>query len=1201
MLASHVKTYTLTDHIREKAMWVGSRRPLKIANLAGASPDGRVVPILNNHTPAALGCINEILVNAVDHAVECQVLNKPPVTRIDLTYDEAGVFTCRNDGPCIQLQSHAEFSREKGRPVLTPEVVFCYPLSGTNMTKADDSIKGGVNGLGGKIANLNSALFVVSIQDGVAAYRLVCRDCMRTIEPPQHGAAPDAQIFTEVSMYLDYAGLGYGQLTTDRRTEFELWLRLRAMQCAAYLGGRVQVVFNGQPMGVRNAHELAICYLSHYAPKTASEALLITTSLKSTDPKFKQYPWDVALVVSPEIKSFKSVTIVNGVPTSSGAHISRIRKMIAEDGTKDVRKMLEDRNISIADATTNVFVIILAPIPGADWSGQSKDQLSYNESDLQSFSFSRDFIKQLVPMLTSMVMTKLGKKEKKNNTRKKIDARRYMPALTLGQSATLCAVEGDSAKAMFVDGLGFGNTKTGQPSMRNYGIVTLNGVPMNAYRNIVKIPTAGGGTQIIRKQCLIDNVTYQTFEQAMGLVHGCTYENPLDLASLNYGQIVVCVDQDLDGAGKILGLFVTYLYTFWPALFRHGIVRWFMTPVIRVFPKGSNTAVAEFYHDSVFKEWWAPADAETRKKFQVTYYKGLGSHDSPDVERMFANFSEMCVRISADEQTQPLIDIYYGEAASERKKLLSTPAADVTAAEFAQLLAARVVTCAWLFNTYSKAYKLDALMRQIPHIIDGLNLAKRKSLYGAEMFFENRSEKVKVNTLAGYIICNCAYEHGEDPLNHSLQGGAQTFNGARIHPLYIGYGQFGSRLEGGSDASAARYVSIALNKKFTSKLFPAADRPLLEYVEQEGEEVEPRYYVPILPYVLLDHGNNPSEGWRYASWARDIRHVAQAVVNCIGSDFNPADERHMGWLQQQPLPLCIQGYSDRLKFGVRNGKMHTFGHYDYDTHACEFIITELPMRVWNSSYIKMLTEHEFRSTVIKSVKDLSNNTNINIRVKLKGPASLEEIYKKYSKCDDPYREFLGLHASLQPFLNYINTDGSVIGMEGEEYYRVIAEWYPVRKAYYAHRLEREKALMELHIAMEEEVLRFIPLAAVLDFNKKTDRASAIAVLEEHQFKPFNSGALRRPGKGRAEAVRRKVMDCAANRYDYLFDLKQGDLTQCAVQKRQARLEERRQKLDALNAKLAERPFAGASLWVQEIHALVDATEKAHAKGGWKNM
>lgn len=1190
--------------MKEKTMWIGYKYKTKISHLAGALQNGSVVPILSDHTPAALGCLNEILVNAVDHAVECRMKKTPrQVTYIDLKYDETGMFTCRNDGPCIQLKQHDGFTKQDGRQVLIPEVVFCKPLSGTNMTKDKDSIKGGVNGLGGKLANMHSAIFIVRVQDGTYLYVLKCEQRMDVIHPAQLTQAPSADIFTEVSMYLDYAALDYGQLSVPTRDEFMIWLRLRAMQCAAYLGDTVKVYFNGQHMHVPNALALAQYYLPMYAPKSPKEALVLSTQLKSTDPRFKKHPWDVAVVVSPEIRSFKCVTIVNGVPTASGVHIKKLKKMIAEEGTKEVHKLLEDRQVSVMDATSSMFIIILAAIPGAEWSGQRKDELSYRDKDLDSFSLPRDFLKQLAPVVTQAIMARLGKKEKKASAAKaKVKPDKYTPAQLLGPGSTLCVSEGDSAMGMVEDGLGYGKSKVGQPSVRNFGIISLRGVPINALRNVVTVDTAGGKKQTIRKQKLVDNKTFQSFEAAMGLRHDYTYETQAEINTLKYGRIVACVDQDLDGAGKILGLFITYLYTFWPALFRNEMVYWFMTPVIRVFPKGNEKdPVAEFFHESSYREWWSQVAGEQKKKLHTEYYKGLGSHDDPDVLRMFSNFESMCVRIIMDEHMPAMIQTYYGEDASARKQILATPAEPVKSEYIQQILASRAVPCSWIFATYCKSYKLDALLRQIPNVIDGLNLAKRKSLYCAEKYFANRNDKVKVNTMAGYIICNGAYEHGEMSLNDTLQKLPQDFAGARLMPLFIGFGQFGSRKKGGHDAAQPRYVSIKLNKKLTKEVFPLADLPLLDYVEQEGEEVEPKYYVPVLPYVLLDHGSNPSEGWRYASWARDVNGIANAVKACIEGDFQPDSEAHMEWLRKQELPLCVHGYSPQLSFGMRNGKLHSFGYYTYDQVSATFIITELPMRVWNQNYIDSLMEDEFRSSVIKDIVDYSNNREITIKVQLTGPEALNAIYAKYEKADDPYREFLRLHASLQPFLNYINTDGAVKSLEGEDYHGVIAAWYPIRKSYYKHRLEREEALEKLHIEAEEEILRFLPLAAQFDFGKKKDKAAAEKILEENNFKKFNIGALRRPGKGRADVVRQRVLDNPSDPYSYLLELRQGDMMTSEQDKRKTKLRARQECLAEIQKHLAEKPFPGASTWRDEIDSLLAVISRARAKGGWKEL
>ena len=64
-------------------------------------------------------------------------------------------------------------------------------------------------------------------------------------------------------------------------------------------------------------------------------------------------------------------------------------------------------------------------------------------------------------------------------------------------------------------------------------------------------------------------------------------------------------------------------------------------------------------------------------------------------------------------------------------------------------------------------------------------------------------------------------------------------------------GQFGTRLMGGKDAASARYIYTRLDP-MARALFHEADDALLDYLNEEGQVIEPKWYVPLIPTVLVN-------------------------------------------------------------------------------------------------------------------------------------------------------------------------------------------------------------------------------------------------------------------------------------------------------------------------------------------------------------
>ena len=148
--------------------------------------------------------------------------------------------------------------------------------------------------------------------------------------------------------------------------------------------------------------------------------------------------------------------------------------------------------------------------------------------------------------------------------------------------------------------------------------------------------------------------------------------------------------------------------------------------------------------------------------------------------------------------------------------------------------------------------------RSIPSLCDGLKPSERKILYGC--FKRNLKEEVKVAQLIGYISEHSAYHHGEQSLAMTIVGMSQNFVGKNNINLLIPIGQFGTRNMDGKDCASARYIYTTLNK-VTRHIFNSNDFPLMNYIIEEGQKIEPNYYLPIIPMILVNGSEGIGTGW----------------------------------------------------------------------------------------------------------------------------------------------------------------------------------------------------------------------------------------------------------------------------------------------------------------------------------------------------
>ena len=142
--------------------------------------------------------------------------------------------------------------------------------------------------------------------------------------------------------------------------------------------------------------------------------------------------------------------------------------------------------------------------------------------------------------------------------------------------------------------------------------------------------------------------------------------------------------------------------------------------------------------------------------------------------------------------------------------------------------------------------------------MDGLKTSLRKILFAA--FKKNLTTEIKVAQFSGYVSEHSCYHHGEASLNGAIVGLAQNFVGSNNINLLIPAGQFGSRNKGGDDSASERYIFTQLNR-ITRSIFPQTDDAILKYLNDDGTPVEPIFYAPIIPMILVNGSKGIGTGF----------------------------------------------------------------------------------------------------------------------------------------------------------------------------------------------------------------------------------------------------------------------------------------------------------------------------------------------------
>ena len=230
--------------------------------------------------------------------------------------------------------------------------------------------------------------------------------------------------------------------------------------------------------------------------------------------------------------------------------------------------------------------------------------------------------------------------------------------------------------------------------------------------------------------------------------------------------------------------------------------------------------------------------------------------------------------------------------------------------------------------------------RSIPNLVDGLKTSLRKILFTA--FKRRLTNEIKVAQFSGSVSEISCYHHGESSLNGAIVGMAQNFVGSNNINLLEPRGQFGTRLQGGDDSASERYIHTNLNK-LTRSLFPEADDGVLKYLDDDGTPVEPIYYAPIIPMILVNGSKGIGTGFSTDIMCYDpvtiIEYVEKSMNNNEGKPkLVPYYEGFKGTISQ-----------------IDDSKWLFKGCYEIISNK-EVRVTELPIGTWTDDYKKYIED-----------------------------------------------------------------------------------------------------------------------------------------------------------------------------------------------------------------------------------------------------
>ena len=341
-------------------------------------------------------------------------------------------------------------------------------------------------------------------------------------------------------------------------------------------------------------------------------------------------------------------------------------------------------------------------------------------------------------------------------------------------------------------------------------------------------------------------------------------------------------------------------------------------------------------------------------------------------------------------------------------------------------------------------------LRKVSSYVDGLKNTSRKILH--TVLEKNITTETKVSQLASKVAEFTEYLHGD--CSGVIVSMAQNYPGTNNLPLLAREGQFGTRFK--NEAAASRYI-YTQKEKYLDKIFNKEDNKVLIQQEFEGTMIEPRFFVPNLPLLLINGSMNCiTPGFRQHILPRN----KDELVEYIKLKITGKDVSH---LKLEPYFVNFKG---SIKTGESIGKWCIEGKF-VRLSATNLRVTELPVTFDLVGYKKVLQSLVDAKT-INSFKDKSEGDDFNFEIsaplaftKLSDEKILDKLklIKKESEqynCIDEFnrmRLFEGIHDIL------------------DAYIRIKLEYTNKRKNYYLDKLKDK---------MSEEASKYIFIKSIND-------------------------------------------------------------------------------------------------------------------------
>ena len=1090
-------TYIGDVKIQKEMMWVY------------CSQTDKIVEKEINYSPGLYKIFDEIIVNAGDRVQEDKTCN---IIKVTINSD-TNTISVWNNGLGVPVKMHQEHN------LYVPSLIFGELLTGSNYDDDRERTTGGRNGYGAKLANIYSTFFSVETVDSDEKLKFYqeFKNNMSIKEKPKITAlkTESPKSYTNITFQPELSRFGLSSLTSDIVSLFE-----KRVYDMAGVYNHITVYLNDKKIVFNNFKKYIEMYklniqsvqnndsISDDEETDTSKSSKISRANKdlASNLKTSSYEiiyedtnprWKIGVVYAPN-NDFKQISFVNGICTyHGGSHVNYLVDNIIDKIKVQIAKKHKDLTIKPSSIKENIIVFINSVIINPAFTSQVKETLKTKVIDFGSTcELSDKFIKKvyasgivdqvinLVKMKQDSLLKKSdGKKTSKISGIPKLEDANFAGTKKSSQ-CYLILTEGDSAKALAMAGLAV----VGQDC---FGVFPLKGKLLN-----VREATSA---QIMKNEEIIN------IKKILGLQQGKTYK---DTSELRYKGIIIMADQDVDGF-HIKGLLINFIHFFWPSLINTGdFIFSLQTPIVKAI-KGKEAI--EFYNLTEYNNW---KEKNNISSYRIKYYKGLGTSTKEEAKQYFTGLEEKLLKYSYENTTGATDNIkipdetenfksglteqseivkkttkkcvnYDSEEDDEDENVVTTVTRkyndDTTEAITLAFEKDRSNDRkAWLMSNDKKKiipqpgknisipnfinkemilFSYDDCDRSLPSVCDGLKPSQRKVLYGTflKKLYTPASE-IRVSQLAAYISEKTAYHHGEASIVGTIVKMAQDFIGSNNINVLVPSGQFGTRGLGGADHASARYIQTYITPQITRSIYKIEDDAILNHLDDDGEQIEPEWFIPILPMILVNGAKGIGTGFSTTVPKYSPKEIAENLIAMIDNKVS----------EIKVLEPWYKDFKGSILSANKPGSYLIYGKYQV-VDEVTVRVNELPIGLWTDDYKEFLENEIIKKNIVSYT---SNNTDETVEFtiifeeeKLNKIIKKKEIYTKLKLVSRISTNNMWLYNYNGIIKKYTSPQDIL-----SEFYQVRLDMYTKRKNWLKNKIQNELDILEYKMKFIQYVL-----------------------------------------------------------------------------------------------------------------------------------